>query len=115
MISKISLLVVMVLALVMPAAAAEALKKVETQNVCMVTDVHFAKKQIPIAVDGKTYYGCCEMCKKTLGTDSKVRAAIDPVTKKPVDKAKAVIAARADNSVLYFESEKTFQEYQKKN
>jgi len=31
-----------------------------------------------------------------------------------VDKATAVIAALPDGSVLYFESEKTLEEYQKK-
>lgn len=98
-----------------PAMASETLKRVENQNVCMVTDMHFAKKQIPINQAGKTYYGCCEMCKATLAKDAKSRTAVDPVSGKPVDKATAVIAAKADNSVLYFESEKTFSQYQKRN
>ncbi len=97
--------------LALPAYAAESLKKVENEKVCMVTDMHFGKKQIPVAHRGKTYYGCCENCKATLSKDSKARTATDPVTGKSVDKATAYIVAREDNSVLYFENEKTFKKY----
>lgn len=98
-----------------PAQAAETLSIVENEKVCMVTDMHFPKKQIPVSHEGKTYYGCCENCKETLAKDSKARAAIDPVSGKPVDKAKAIIAARADHSVVYFESKKNFETYLKSN
>jgi YHS domain-containing protein len=93
--------------------AAETLSIVENEKVCMVTDMHFPKKQIPVTHDGKTYYGCCENCKETLAKDSKARTAIDPVSGMPVDKARAVIAARADHSVVYFESKKNFDTYLK--
>lgn len=96
-----------------PAQAAEALSIVENEKVCMVTDMHFPKKQIPVTHDGKTYYGCCENCKETLAKDSKARTAIDPISGKTVDKAKAIIAARADHSVVYFESKKNFEAYLK--
>ncbi len=96
-----------------PALSAESLKIVEHEKVCMVTDMYFGKKQIPVSNGGKTYYGCCENCKETLSKDSKARTAIDPVTGKPVDKAKAVIAARSDNSVIYFENKKTFEQFSK--
>ncbi len=96
------------------ASAAEALKVVENENVCMVTDMHFGKKQIPVTYQGQTYYGCCENCKETLSKDAKTRSAVDPVSGKSVDKAKAVIAMRSDNSVLYFESKKTFEQYSEK-
>lgn len=97
----------------LPLLAGESLKLVANQNVCMVTNAYFGKKQIPVTVAGKTYFGCCEGCKKTLSEDSAARTAKDPVSGKAIDKAKAVIAARADNSVIYFESKATFQEYQK--
>ncbi|HEV8581389.1 MAG TPA: hypothetical protein VGX68_20170 [Thermoanaerobaculia bacterium] len=90
------------------------LKRVEAKKVCMVNNQLFEKDQIPIAVEGKTYYGCCEMCKERLGKDAAARTAVDPVTGKKVDKATAVIAAQPDGKVLYFESEKTLAEYQKK-
>ena len=47
------------------------LKRVETKKVCMVNNQVFEKDQIPVAVDGKTYYGCCEMCKERLAKGAK--------------------------------------------
>lgn len=96
-----------------PAQAAAPLKIVENERVCMVTNMLFPKKQIPVTHDGKTYYGCCENCKETLATDAKARTAVDPVSGKSVDKARAVIAARDDHSVVYFESKKNFEAYLK--
>jgi YHS domain-containing protein len=92
---------------------AQSLKRVPAKRVCMVNNTLFDKDQIPVAVDGKTYFGCCEMCKGRLGTDASIRTATDPVSGNPVDKAEAVIGARPDGKVLYFESEKTFTAYQK--
>lgn len=96
-----------------PALAAAPLAIVPNENVCMVTNMLFKKKQIPVSLEGKTYYGCCENCKETLATDSKARTAIDPVSGKSVDKSKAVIAAREDDSVVYFENKKNFEAYLK--
>ncbi|HYO12045.1 MAG TPA: TRASH domain-containing protein [Thermoanaerobaculia bacterium] len=96
-------------------AAKTALKRVETKKVCMVNNQVFEKDQIPVNVQGKTYYGCCEMCKERLAKDAEARTATDPVTGKKVDKATAVIAALPDGNVLYFESEKTLEQYEKKN
>lgn len=90
-----------------------ALQRVETKKVCMVNNQVFDKDQIPVTVEGKTYYGCCEMCKERLSKDAAIRSAVDPVTGKPVDKATAVIAALPDGKVLYFESEKTLEQYGK--
>lgn len=84
------------------------------EKVCMVTNMVFPRTQIPVLHEGKTYYGCCENCKKTLAEDPASRVAIDPVSGKSVDKAIAVIAAREDGSVIYFESKKTFETYLKK-
>lgn len=91
-----------------------ALEVVETREVCMVNDRFFARDQIPVDVDGKTYYGCCEGCKTRLAEDEAIRQAKDPVTGEPVDKATAVIAARPDGSVLYFSSEETLARYLEK-
>ena len=87
------------------------LKKVEPKTVCMVNEQAMGKDQIPVEVDGKTYYGCCEMCKKALADNAEKRVATDPVTGKAVDKAKAVIAAQEDGRVWYFESEETLAKY----
>ena len=88
-----------------------ALKKVETKTVCMINEHAMGKDQIPVEVEGKTYYGCCEMCKKALAADAGKRVAIDPVTGKQVDKATAVIAAQEDGRVFYFESDETLAKH----
>ncbi len=90
---------------------AQAWQKVDNKKVCMVTDMVFPRDQIPIQVGSKTYYGCCENCKNTLGKDEKVRFAIDPVSGKKVDKATAVIAAGPDGSVTYFENDANFEKF----
>lgn len=106
---KVSLLVVVILAVATAVFAAQTdkkskLTKVESSKVCMVNEHYMAKEQIPVVVDGKTYYGCCEMCKKALATDATKRVAVDPVSKKEVDKAVAVIGADANGNVFYFEN-----------
>jgi YHS domain-containing protein len=94
-------------------AGGEGVRPVETKKVCMVNNQVFDKDQIPVVVDGKTYYGCCEMCKERLSKDAAIRSAVDPVSGKTVDKATAVIGALPDGKVLYFESETTFGQYGK--
>lgn len=95
-------------------AGSAALMLIDREQVCMVNDTHFAKKQIPITVDGKTYFGCCESCKNTLKIEEKSRFAVDPLSGKAVDKAVAVTAMKSDHSVVYFENKKNFEEYKKK-
>jgi len=90
-----------------------ALKKVEPQYVCMVNNKLFDKVQIPISVDGKTYYGCCPMCKEKLEKSADARSATDPVSNKRVDKATAVIGAETDGTVHYFENETNLNRYKK--
>ncbi len=87
------------------------LKKVETKTVCMVNEQAMGKDQIPVEVDGKTYYGCCEMCKKALANNADKRVAVDPVSGKQVDKATAVIAAQEDGRVFYFENDENLKTY----
>lgn len=82
-------------------------KHVETSQVCMVNDTFMNKPQIPVSVEGKTYYGCCEGCVGRLKGDRSVRFSKDPVTGREVDKAAAYIAMQPDGTVLYFESMET--------
>jgi YHS domain-containing protein len=84
----------------------------DVSQVCMVNDQFMGRAQIPVMVEGKTYFGCCEMCKGRLASDATARAAKDPVSGKGVDKSSAVIAKRADGQVLYFENEQNLQRYQ---
>jgi YHS domain-containing protein len=99
--------------LVAVSVRAEPLKRVEAKRVCMVNNTAFDKDQIPVDVGGKTYFGCCEMCKGKLAQDASIRQAVDPVSGKPVDKATAIIGATPEGKVYYFESEKTFAEFGK--
>jgi len=77
----------------------------------MVNNQFMGREQIPVEVEGKTYFGCCEMCKGRLARDPSSRSAKDPVSGKLVNKASAVIAKRPSGEVIYFESKDTFERY----
>ncbi|MDX2051940.1 MAG: hypothetical protein SFV15_06065 [Polyangiaceae bacterium] len=83
----------------------------DVSQVCMVNNTFMGRKQIPVVVEGKTYFGCCEMCKGRLARDATARVAKDPVSGKDVDKATAVIAKREDGQILYFENKETLARY----
>lgn len=83
----------------------------DTSQVCMVTNQYMGTAQIPVDVEGKTYFGCCEMCKGRLANEPATRQATDPVTGATVDKATAVIGRQADGKILYFASADTFARY----
>lgn len=91
--------------------ASDDIQRVESQHVCMINNKHFGIPQIPVVVEGKTYYGCCPMCEAKLKASVQARIAADPVSGNAIDKASAVIGALTDGSVLYFENEETFLEY----
>lgn len=121
--APIFVLALVALSLVLPTAAlaegaaaqaAAGLKKVESKFVCMINNQQMDKEQIPVDVDGKTYYGCCAMCKERLAKDPDSRKAVDPVSGKEVDKAKAVIGADARGDVWYFENDKNLETYNTK-
>ncbi len=95
------------------ASASETWKIVENKQVCMVTNMHFAKDQIPVEKDNKTYYGCCQNCKATIQKDASARIATDPQSKKFVDKATATIASNEAGDVLYFQNKENFEKYVK--
>lgn len=84
---------------------------VPTHYVCMVNDMFFGKDQIPVEVGGRTYYGCCAGCEKTIRENARVRVATDPVSGRIVDKATAKIGALPDGAVYYFENEKNMKMY----
>jgi YHS domain-containing protein len=77
----------------------------DRSTVCMVNDRDMGAPQIPVVVDGKTYYGCCKMCEKRLHEDESVRSATDPVSHQKVDKALALLARDTSGNVLYFADE----------
>lgn len=83
----------------------------DPSQVCMVNNQYMGRPQIPVTVNGRTYYGCCAMCKGRLEKDPSARTGTDPVTQRPIDKALAVIGKTTKGDVLYFESRDTFAAY----
>ncbi len=84
---------------------------IESKYVCMVNDDAYTTEQIPVEVDGKTYYGCCMGCKAKLENDPSIRFAIDPVSGSSVDKATAIIGVDLFNTVYYFENLENLNAY----
>lgn len=85
---------------------------VPSDQVCMVNNAFMGTEQLIVEHDGKTYYGCCEMCQNRIPNDSSVRVAIDPISKKEIDKSVAVIAITGQKGeVSYFENEDNAKKY----
>lgn len=83
----------------------------DVSRVCMVNDQVMVSPQIPVEVAGKTYFGCCPVCKDRLTMDPGTRTGLDPVTGEPVDKAVAVIVQDGTGKVRYFASEDTLRQW----
>jgi YHS domain-containing protein len=83
----------------------------------MMNNKYFAKEQIPVEANGKTYYGCCQGCAANLKSNDSIRHTADPLTGEDVDKADAYIVLKPDGSdaVLYFKSAENYLKYIEKN
>ncbi len=92
-------------------AAKQGITQIDPNMVCMINNTVMGKPQIPVAFEGKTYYGCCEGCASKLKKSAQARTAKDPVTGKDVDKASAYITKAPDGSALYFESADTAKRF----
>lgn len=76
----------------------------DNKMVCMMQDMVLTKPGIAIEHAGKTYYGCCDMCKQKIASEpARYTKATDPVSGKKVDKATALIYG-LDGSAFYFET-----------
>lgn len=85
---------------------------VPSNLVCMVNNQYMGVKQLVVKFEGKTYYGCCEMCQKRIPADPKVRVGIDPYSQEKVNKAEAVIAVTGKRgAVSYFENKENYKKY----
>lgn len=86
---------------------------VKSSFVCYINNAYMGKEQIPVEVDEKIYYGCCEGCADKLKNMRETRYAIDPLTGNEVDKALAFIVLKPNGNgeVLYFESEESYLKY----
>lgn len=89
--------------------------QVPNDLVCMVNNAFMGKAQMEVPVDGKMYYGCCEMCVGRLNDDESSRMATDPHSGNLVDKSEAYIVLENENGkVSYFESRENFESYKGK-
>jgi len=118
---KVALASLLMLALLVTLALAVTGNVDKKEYVCMMQDMVLGKAGIPIQFAGKTYYGCCEMCKEKIKNEpQKYTRATDLVSRKPVDKSESFIYS-IDGTAYYFASDanrKTFaaspQKYLKK-
>ncbi|MFH6985356.1 hypothetical protein [Marinoscillum luteum] len=87
---------------------------VDPSLVCMVNDAYMGVAQIPVPVNGKTYYGCCQGCVDKLNNLESARIAIDPYSGNPVDKSEAyIVLMNPQGAVAYFESEANYNAFKK--
>ena len=85
---------------------------VPTELVCMVNNAYMGESQMEVPVDGKMYYGCCEMCVGRLNEDETSRIATDPFSGEEVDKAEAYIVISDEHGkVDYFQSRENYESY----
>jgi hypothetical protein len=86
---------------------------IANELVCMVNDEFMGRKQFPVPVGDKIYYGCCENCVDKLQNSDQYRYGIDPLTREKVDKVEAFIVRQSekDYSVFYFKSKENFDKF----
>ena len=60
--------------------AGTGIEKLLNSQVCMVNNRFMGKDQIPVAVNDKTYYGCCEGCVSKLKNGTDLRYSSDLLT-----------------------------------
>lgn len=94
-----------------PAESKQAMEPVKHSEVCMVQNRYGIMKMIPVEVDGKMYYGCCQGCVGKLKFRPDVRFGKDPLTGNQVDKSSAFIVGHEDGTVTYFESRETAEKF----
>ena len=86
--------------------------KVPNKQVCMVNNAYMGKDQFEVPYDGKTYYGCCNMCVERIPNDETAHKAKDPFTGKEIDKANAYIVLKdQQGNVDYFENEENYKKF----
>tara|TARA_R110001592_G_scaffold68626_2_gene210328 strand:- start:19755 stop:20174 length:420 start_codon:yes stop_codon:yes gene_type:complete len=89
--------------------------QVPNELVCMVNDAYMGKPQIAVPVNGKTYYGCCQMCVKKLNEQESARTAFDPHSGRMIDKVDAyIVLLDEQGTVGYFESQKSYESFKSK-
>ncbi len=100
-----------------PPPVASTDPRLSTELVCMVNDAFMGRKQFPVPVGNKIYYGCCEMCVDKLQNSDQYRYGIDPLTHEKVDKVEAyiVLASEETGAVYYFANEENYKKFKSKS
>lgn len=91
-------------------------QEIDHKLVCMASDKYHGDSQAPVTVSDRIYYGCNQKAIRDLSTKENIRIAIDPYSKKTVDKALAFITLSPvkPGAILYFESEQNAKKYLRK-
>lgn len=87
----------------------DTVKKVDAKSVCMVEKKRFHEPQLPVTVDGRTYYVCCKMHEAELRENPASRMDVDPISGNPVDKATATVGVDKAGNVYFFENAKNLK------
>jgi YHS domain-containing protein len=87
------------------------LKRVNPDEVNMVTNRLEKKRQDAIKIDGKTYYGNGEGYASALLKNRSLTRATDPYNGKKIDKSEAHIFVDASGGAHYFESAETYSAF----
>ena len=85
---------------------------VKHEKTCMLNNfVLKLQEAVTYIYQRRTYYFCCQGCVRRFAANPELFSkGVDPVSKKSVDKAVALLYARAD-TVYYFESAQHLQEF----
>jgi YHS domain-containing protein len=84
--------------------------------ICMVRGDIKSKGSLPIQIEGRTYYGCCEKCLTKLEQNiDNIQYAVDPVSGQTFSKADAIVRQDPQDHkrVLFFKSDETYDQYMK--
>ncbi len=91
--------------------AASWLKRVNSDEVNMVTNRLEKKRQDAIKIDSKTYYGAGDGYASALLKNHSLTRATDPYNGKKIDKAEAHIFVDASGRAYYFESAESYSAF----
>lgn len=94
-----------------PGPATSWMRRVNNDEVNMVTNRLEKNRQDAIRIDGKTYYGTGEGYALTLQKNHSLTHATDPYTGNRIDKADAQIFADASGNAYYFESAESYSAF----
>ncbi|MGZ2369478.1 hypothetical protein ACXR6G_06805 [Ancylomarina sp. YFZ004] len=84
--------------------------------VCMLGGDIKTKPTLPIEINSKTYWGCCQNCLgKLQRNENNALYALDPLSGESVNKADAIIRQDPQNNkrVFFFKSNETYNQYLK--